>query len=267
MDFLAVPDDLTTEDLEWSVQGIDLDYGTDGEFFRDSAPNAVDDEFLEIPGGLPSIVRNLALAATDGAQSDYEAALLLQAFFRENFEYSLERHRAGIGGNAFETFLSDTTPGGRTGYCEQFASAMAVMARMVSIPARVAIGFLEPAGPGQRQLRVQLLRPARLAGALLRGRRLGAVRAHPVGARRGGAQLLDGAGERLTADGDHEQPDRFRAERRHPDGSSPGNGDGRARGGGGRRREWRRRRGRLGSGAAAGSRWHCWCSSSSALSR
>ena len=144
MDFLAVPDDLTTEDLEWSVQGIDPDYGTDGQFFQDSAPNAVDDEFLEIPGGLPSIVRNLALASTDGAQSDYEAALLLQAFFRENFEYSLDKAPDGIGGNAFETFLSDTTPGGRTGYCEQFASAMAVMARMVSIPARVSVGFLKP---------------------------------------------------------------------------------------------------------------------------
>jgi transglutaminase-like putative cysteine protease len=144
MDFLAVPDELTTEDLEWSVQGIDPDYGTEGEFFQDSAPNAVDDEFLDVPGGLPSLVRNLALAATDGAQSDYEAALLLQAFFRENFEYSLQKAPAGIGGNAFETFLSDTTPGGRIGYCEQFASAMAVMARMVSIPARVAIGFLRP---------------------------------------------------------------------------------------------------------------------------
>ena len=34
--------------------------------------------------------------------------------------------------------------GGRTGYCEQFASAMAVMARAAGIPARVAVGFLEP---------------------------------------------------------------------------------------------------------------------------
>ncbi len=144
MDFLAVPDDLTTEDLEWSVQGIEPSYGVDGEFFQNSSTSAVDGEFLEVPGGLPSIVRNQAIAVTTGATSDYEAALLLQAWFRENFEYDLERAPEGIGGNVFEKFLSDSVPGGRTGYCEQFASAMAVMARMVSIPARVAIGFLQP---------------------------------------------------------------------------------------------------------------------------
>ena len=40
-------------------------------------------------------------------------------------------------------FLSEGE-GGRTGYCEQFAAAMAVMARELGIPARVAVGFLEP---------------------------------------------------------------------------------------------------------------------------
>ena len=36
------------------------------------------------------------------------------------------------------------SPTAARGYCEQFASAMAVMARMLGIPARVAVGFLEP---------------------------------------------------------------------------------------------------------------------------
>ena len=38
--------------------------------------------------------------------------------------------------------------GGRTGYCEQFAAAMAVMARELGIPSRVAVGFLEPEQTG-----------------------------------------------------------------------------------------------------------------------
>ncbi len=144
MDFLAVPEDLTTENLEWSVQGIDPHYGTTGEFFKDATTVAVDDEFLEVPGGLPSIVRLQAVEVTEGALSEYESALLLQKWFRENFTYDLDKAPEGVGGNAFETFLSATAPGGRTGYCEQFASAMAVMARIVGIPARVAVGFLEP---------------------------------------------------------------------------------------------------------------------------
>jgi len=145
MDFIAVPDDLTTEGLDWEVTGIDLDYGTTGEHFTDSAIDAVEDEFLEIPGGLPSVVRNQAVEVTTGARSDYEAALLLQDWFRESggFEYSLRQAPAGVGGDAFETFLTDG-PDGRVGYCEQFASAMGVMARIVGIPARVAVGFLEP---------------------------------------------------------------------------------------------------------------------------
>ena len=125
------------------------------------------------------------------------------------------------------------------------------MARMVSIPARVAIGFLEPddLGNGNFEYSSYDLH----AWPELYFEDAGWVRFEPTPSARAddGARLLDGAGERLTADGDHEQPDRFRAERRHPDGSSRADGDGRARGGG-RRREWRRRRNRLGSGAAAG---------------
>jgi hypothetical protein len=41
------------------------------------------------------------------------------------------------------TFLS-TGPEGRRGYCQQFAAAMAAMARALDIPARVAVGFLTP---------------------------------------------------------------------------------------------------------------------------
>jgi hypothetical protein len=40
-------------------------------------------------------------------------------------------------------FLS-TGRGGRVGYCEQFAAAMAVMGRSLGIPSRVAVGFLRP---------------------------------------------------------------------------------------------------------------------------
>jgi hypothetical protein len=43
------------------------------------------------------------------------------------------------------TFLGE----GRVGYCEQFASAMALMARSVDIPARVAVGFLRPEKVGR----------------------------------------------------------------------------------------------------------------------
>ena len=65
-----------------------------------------------------------------------------------------------------------------TGYCEQFAAAMAVMARTINIPAGWPSGSSSPTSRGRRHLRLQRARPARLARAVLPGRRLGAVRAH-----------------------------------------------------------------------------------------
>ena len=70
-------------------------------------------------------------------------AAAIQAFLRGgDFTYSTEP-LPGSGYQALENFLLRD----RRGYCEQFASAMAMMARVVGIPSRVAVGFL----PGERE--------------------------------------------------------------------------------------------------------------------
>ncbi|HWJ83328.1 MAG TPA: DUF3488 and transglutaminase-like domain-containing protein [Nocardioides sp.] len=143
MDFLSADDDLTTVDASYSMTAVKPRYGTTGAYFHDSVPGDVDDEVLDVPGGLPSDVRSYAQQVTAGASTDYEKAVLLQQWFRTSFRYDVKDAPAGTGGGTFETFLN---PGanGRVGYCEQFASAMAAMARTLGIPARVAIGFLHP---------------------------------------------------------------------------------------------------------------------------
>ncbi|MBS4752288.1 hypothetical protein KG112_05630 [Nocardioides sp. zg-ZUI104] len=142
MDFLAA-DDGDTRDLTYRMIGLEPRYGTDGRFFRDAATGAVPDDMLELPDSLPEMVRALAREVTDEATNDYERALLLQRWFRRDggFVYDLRRAPDGTGNNTLEAFLSED---GRVGYCEQYASAMAVMARTLGIPARVAVGFLEP---------------------------------------------------------------------------------------------------------------------------
>lgn len=148
-DFLAGDDDLTTAGLHYTMTAVDLDVTS--EALADSGtPNGkVDDVFSEVPQDMPSIVRDLAVEVTQGATTSYEKAVALQNWFREDggFTYSLDR-QAGSGTDALVSFLSDG-PGGRTGYCEQFASAMAIMARMLGIPARVGVGFLSPTPAGQ----------------------------------------------------------------------------------------------------------------------
>ena len=144
MDFIASEDDLTTEGMDYSMTGVDLDLQA-AELAQ--APRTVTEELLEflaLPEELPSSVRSLAFQVTETARTPFEKAQALQLWFREvgGFEYSLDRAPNGNGVDVLEQFLDPEE--GRVGYCEQFAAAMAVMARAIDIPARVAVGFLVP---------------------------------------------------------------------------------------------------------------------------
>jgi hypothetical protein len=72
-----------------------------------------------------------------GATTPYEKALALHAHFSplNGFRYSL-RTKQGTTGNDLLDFLEN-----KEGYCEQYASALAYLARVAGLPARVAIGF------------------------------------------------------------------------------------------------------------------------------
>jgi transglutaminase-like putative cysteine protease len=98
-----------------------------------------------VPADLPEVVGATAREVTAGATSSYEAALALQWWFQDEFEYSLEV-RPGHGNSAIESFLRD-----RIGYCEQFAGTYAAMLRTLGIPSRVAVGFTSgvPVGDGE----------------------------------------------------------------------------------------------------------------------
>lgn len=81
-----------------------------------------------------------------GATSTVDRTLALQYWFTTSggFEYALDGIEPLRGPNPLEAFVFDT----KQGYCEYFATAMAVMLRASGIPARVAVGFL----PGEQVL-------------------------------------------------------------------------------------------------------------------
>ena len=90
--------------------------------------------YLDLP---PVDTRIWALArrwAGDG--SPFDRALKIQQRLRQDFQYSLETANQPLR-DPLANFLFVT----RRGYCEYFASAMAVMLRTVGIPSRVATGF------------------------------------------------------------------------------------------------------------------------------
>ncbi|MEZ5244425.1 MAG: DUF3488 and transglutaminase-like domain-containing protein [Acidimicrobiales bacterium] len=88
-------------------------------------------------GCWPTEVSDLAAEIVADATTDYERVRALQSFFLDpaRFTYDIDvalRHDI----NSMTEFLDR----GR-GYCEQFASTFAAMARSLGIPSRVAVGF------------------------------------------------------------------------------------------------------------------------------
>jgi transglutaminase-like putative cysteine protease len=128
-------DDVTTLDRAYTVEHLDVaptaerlrEAGSPGEGFED---------FLALPGDLPDLVGETATQVTAEAPTAYDQALALQNYLRSSqFTYTLDAPDDN-GGSAIADFLEQ-----RRGYCVQFASAMAIMARDLGIPARVAVGF------------------------------------------------------------------------------------------------------------------------------
>ena len=104
--------------------------------------------YTDVPSNVASTLRNfLGRPSTQTgmpstrSKSPYEQALIVQNFFRTNFDYDL-KVAAGHSVNDIQSFLRE-----RRGYCEQFAGTFAAIMRTLGVPARVAVGFT----PGELQ--------------------------------------------------------------------------------------------------------------------
>jgi transglutaminase-like putative cysteine protease len=143
MDFLATEDDQDSSDLEYSMTGVDLQLSAEAMDEAVSGAASVPSIFTQLPGDLPSEVRTLAAAASAPGETRFQKAVALQDWFRSEFTYDVNQaDSAGRSYSDLLAFLDEDT--GREGYCEQFAASMAIMARTLDIPSRVAVGFLHP---------------------------------------------------------------------------------------------------------------------------
>ena len=117
------------ENLSYEVSaqsGPPLDY--------DLAPDDRD-HYLRLPPRFDERIRGLAHAWA-GAGPDALQAQRIQAHLRTEFRYTLDTPRIPAP-DPLANFLFVR----KAGYCEYFASAMAVMLRSLGVPARVATGF------------------------------------------------------------------------------------------------------------------------------
>ena len=96
-------------------------------------------QWTRLPGEdvLDPRIEQLAKAWTAGAASDYEKVLAIQQHFHsDGFQYSTDVDVADDP-DALLTFLTQT----KAGFCQQYATAMAVLVRELGLPARVAVGY------------------------------------------------------------------------------------------------------------------------------
>lgn len=80
---------------------------------------------------------DLASRATQGSRNQYDAVMALTTYLQRNYRYTLDLPRVPSGRDPVDWFLFDA----KAGYCEQFATALALMLRSQGIPARLATGY------------------------------------------------------------------------------------------------------------------------------
>jgi hypothetical protein len=80
---------------------------------------------------------NIARRVTSDATTQYGAVLALESWFRQTGGFRYDESPPRVPGPPLEVFVTRT----KAGYCQHFAGAMALMLRLLGVPARVAVGF------------------------------------------------------------------------------------------------------------------------------
>jgi len=99
-----------------------------------SAPNTIT---------TPQRVKDLAAQLARGQRDPYDIATAMERYLRSTYAYATVVNNPPANRDVADYFLFDA----KEGYCEYFATAMTVLLRAQSIPARVVTGYL----PGARQ--------------------------------------------------------------------------------------------------------------------
>jgi transglutaminase-like putative cysteine protease len=131
--------------LQYTVTSTEVNPTRKEEDLAASYPASISRSYLSFPSGPGGKLAKLAAQITKGARTPYQKALRLQDYFRSgNFSYDLTANLPnGIPG------LIDFLYTVRAGYCQQFAFAMAALARLVGIPSRIAVGYTAGTSAGK----------------------------------------------------------------------------------------------------------------------
>lgn len=118
-----------------------------GPVVVDARPEPPDvEKYLALPEDLDPGIDSEARRQTANLGTNYEIGLALESWFHSpEFGYTTAIEPGHGATDLAAWLLDDQSPNYHLGYCENFATAMAVMARTQGVPSRVVLGFT----PGQ----------------------------------------------------------------------------------------------------------------------
>ncbi|MDP2156471.1 MAG: transglutaminaseTgpA domain-containing protein, partial [Nitrospirota bacterium] len=96
----------------------------------------LEDQYLQMPRGMENII-SLAKSISGEGSSDGQKASAIETYLKRNYAYSLSTTPPPAGISVLEDFLFSS----KKGFCEHYASSMALMLRGLGIHSRVVIGF------------------------------------------------------------------------------------------------------------------------------
>lgn len=99
-------------------------------------PDFIRERYLQLPDGIPARVFELAESLVVGLDNPYDIARQIELYLR-TYTYNDQIPGPRPGQDAVDYFLFEE----KQGYCNYYASAMAVMLRYLGIPARLGTGF------------------------------------------------------------------------------------------------------------------------------
>jgi transglutaminase-like putative cysteine protease len=99
-------------------------------------PDWIRNRYLQVQRNVPERVRALAQEIVKDAATPYDQAIAIQEYLR-HITYDQYINAPPAGYDVVDWFLFEN----RRGYCDYYASAMAVMCRILGIPARISQGY------------------------------------------------------------------------------------------------------------------------------
>lgn len=102
-------------------------------------PDWVKQRYLQLPDSITPRTRQLAVDITAGATTNYDKAVAITDYLRQNIQYSESVPAKPPNQEAIDWFLFDL----KQGFCNYYSSAEIILLRSVGIPARWAVGYAQ----------------------------------------------------------------------------------------------------------------------------